>query len=95
MNDNKRLRLAKEALDSGSYDRETIEYIFPELAESKDERIRKELINFFKSKEDDGWMVINNISTGSIIDWLEKQGKQKPKCDNEDIKIMCMLMEED
>lgn len=26
-----KLRLAKEALESGSYDTETIEYIFPEL----------------------------------------------------------------
>lgn len=26
-----KLLLAKEALDSGSYDKETIEYIFPEL----------------------------------------------------------------
>lgn len=41
----KKLKLAKEALDSGSYDRETIEYIFPELKESKDERIRKTLID--------------------------------------------------
>ena len=39
-----KLALAKEALDSGSYDKETIEYIFPELKESEDDRIRKELI---------------------------------------------------
>lgn len=29
--EDKRLKLAQEAYESGSYDRETIEYIFPEL----------------------------------------------------------------
>ena len=38
-----KLRLAKEALDSGSYDKDTIEYIFPELKESEEDRIRKEI----------------------------------------------------
>ena len=40
----KKLALAKEALESGSYDRETIKYIFPELKESEDERIKKAII---------------------------------------------------
>ena len=44
----KKLALAKEALDSGSYDKETIEYIFPELRESEGERIRKEIIDYLK-----------------------------------------------
>lgn len=37
----KKLALAKEALDSGSYDKETIEYIFPELKESEDEKLHE------------------------------------------------------
>lgn len=37
MTEQERLRLAEEALHSGSYDKETIEYIFPELKESEDE----------------------------------------------------------
>ena len=41
MNYEEKIRLAKEALNSGSYDKETIEYIFPEIKESKDEKIRK------------------------------------------------------
>ncbi len=35
MNYKKRLELAKEALESGSYDKETIEYIFPELKKNR------------------------------------------------------------
>ena len=64
-----KLKLAKEALDSGSYDKETIEYIFPELAESEDEKIRKELIEFVKSR---------GGFKQEYIAWLEKQGEQKP-----------------
>ena len=33
-----KLKLAKEALDSGSYDKDTIEYIFPELKDSGNEK---------------------------------------------------------
>lgn len=52
--------------------KEKLENIFPELAESKDERIRKELIELISCMHDadprkKGW-----------IAWLEKQG-QKPK----------------
>ena len=63
-----KLKLAKEALDSGSYDKETIEYIFPELKESEDERIRKELIEFVKSR---------GGFKQEYIAWLKKQSEQK------------------
>ena len=69
----KKLALAKEALDSGSYDKETIEYIFPELKESEDERIRETLIRFHKSTID-----VDGIKGEDIIAWIEKQGEQKP-----------------
>lgn len=46
------------------------------IEETEDERIKKALIDFVKSKEEDGYMVINNFSTGSILAWLEKQGEQ-------------------
>lgn len=70
-----KLRLAKEALDSGSYDKETIEYIFPELAESEEEKIRKELLVWLKSK-DGQTLPIDRYN--AAIAWLEKQGEQKP-----------------
>ena len=45
----------------------------PELKESEDEKIRKELIRFHKSTID-----INGIKGEDIIAWLEKQGKSNP-----------------
>lgn len=36
-----KLNLAKKALEYGSYDKSTIEYIFPELKESEEERVKR------------------------------------------------------
>ncbi len=59
--------------------REMLAHIFPELAENEDEKIRKELIEHCKNQAKP------YIDTGnecpqiqSWIDWLEKQGEQKP-----------------
>lgn len=73
--DDKRLKLAKEALESGSYDKETIEYIFPELKASEDEKIRKEIIDYLKGfipHHDDDLVVKSKV----WIAWLENQGGQ-------------------
>ena len=79
--------------------KEDLEHIFPEFAESEDERIRKTLLDHFKQNRDEGdyderW---NGLSYDSIITWLEKQGstilsnssnigkdKQKPAWSEED-----------
>ena len=76
----KKLALAKEALDSGSYDKETIEYIFPELKESEDEKIRKNIIIALKSQKDElgDFYKSHNTSESELVDWIEKQGEQKP-----------------
>ena len=50
-----------------------LESLFPELAESEDERIRKKLIKYFQDLKG-GWF--GNISHDDILVWLEKQGKQ-------------------
>lgn len=71
-----KLRLAKEALDSGSYDKETIEYIFPELKENDDTRVKNKLIEFFKGYyPDKEWW--GNITQGNILAWLEEHDEQK------------------
>ena len=59
--------------ESGVITRENYEYIFPELKESEDERIRKALIKFHKSTID-----IDGIKGDDIVAWLERQGEQKP-----------------
>ena len=48
-----------------------VEYIFPELKESEDEKIRKALIRFHKSTID-----IDGIKGADVIAWLEKQGRR-------------------
>jgi len=48
-----------------------VEYIFPELKESEDEKIRKVLIRFHKSTID-----IDGIKGNEIVSWLERQGEQ-------------------
>lgn len=51
--------------------------VFPELKESEDERIRKELINYFiKGKE---YLSLCSFSKEEILAWLEKQGEQLMK----------------
>ena len=79
MDHNDRLELAKEALASG-YDKRTIEHLFPELKESEDEKIRKEIIDFIYDKTDTYEL---REKSNSWLAWLEKQGEQKPVEDNE------------
>ncbi len=41
---------AKSAYGTGAYDDATLEFLFPELKESEDERIRKELVEYHKKQ---------------------------------------------
>lgn len=50
-----------------------LESIFPELAESEDEEIRKSIIAILKNYVDD-----SNTFKSKMITWLEKQDEQKP-----------------
>lgn len=75
--DNDRLRLAKKALESGSYDKDTIEYIFPELKESEDEKIRKALIKYFTLSDDNADYQCCGVHCKDIVAWLERQGEHK------------------
>lgn len=60
-----------------------IEYEYPELKESEDEKIRKEMIDFFKDakqglelqERDNNQWQIERFET--FLSWLEKQGEQK------------------
>lgn len=53
--------------------------VFPELAESEDERIRKFLVDFFASyKIGDAETKLNGVRIDDILAYLEKQKEQKP-----------------
>ena len=59
-----------------------INEIFPELAESDNESIRKSITEFFKNYSENGtWKAIPDVT--KWVAWLEKQGEQKPNpCEN-------------
>lgn len=67
---------AKAAHGTGAYDDATLEFLFPELAESEDERMINGLQGFLSAFGSDyfgtgGWQKFD--------DWLEKQKEQKPR----------------
>lgn len=80
-------QLYKEALERAKYALTTdmdksghwaVNYIFPTLKESDDERIRKDIVSFLRSKN--GYMNPNEDWDfhNRWLPWLEKQGEQKP-----------------
>ena len=50
-----------------------LQSVFPELAESEDEKIRKGLIDYFTYLESIDKTVLTNIENNKILAWLEKQ----------------------
>lgn len=57
-------------------ERAALEVLIPELRESEDERISKELIAFFQDDlRGDYW---HDLEVGHILAWLGKQKEQKP-----------------
>jgi hypothetical protein len=54
------------------------EFIFPELKESEDEKIRKELLAYCKNRAEKYHNDPKYKNISAWIAWLEKQGEQKP-----------------
>ena len=77
MTQEEKFKEAKRLYETANADqRYVLERIFPELKESEDEKIRKDLIIYLRS-------ILSNKKYGdkfieSWISWLEKQGEQKP-----------------
>ena len=72
--------------------KEEAEKYFPELQESEDERIRKELIFYLGDMPEDTELR-NGITNRDVLAWLEKQGKHKPTWSEDDERIITALME--
>lgn len=71
---------------------EAIKVLIPELKESNDERIRKDLIKYLESDRD--CQPCQDVSFyDSSIAWLEKQGQQKPAgwSEDDEDKLMDIL----
>ena len=62
--------------------------IFPELKESEDEKIRKDLIQWIVEFPDTIW---RGHYKKDILAWLKKQGDQKPAWSEEDEKMENMM----
>ena len=68
---------------------EIAEFIFPELKESEDERIRKELTDYIKSKFENSCSPTPSKNIlGNWIAWLEKQGEHHIVCSEEQMKVL-------
>lgn len=74
----------KNNKDHVLYENDVIE-IFPELKESEDEKIRKDLIQWIDEFPDTIW---RGHYKKDVIDWLEKQGEQKPTWGEDDEKMV-------
>ena len=77
MTEKEKAKAYDEALERAKklHDKIDIKEIFPELNESEDERIKKAIIEFFESEDDD--TTYSLVRKKDIIDWLEKQGKEE------------------
>lgn len=64
--------------DKDSLQYKTIESIFPELKESEDQKIKKSFVRLIKSFHDVNFPTPENFTRKDMLDWLEKQGEQKP-----------------
>ena len=81
-----KLRLAKEALSSGSYDKETIEYIFSELKESDDEKIGNAILAAIRQGLDTERVLENSgVSYEDIETWL-KEKTLKSSYEDEEVR---------
>lgn len=65
-----------------------IDEVFPELKESEDERIRKELVEYFSHT---GCNFIRGIPIGRVRDYLEKQKEKKPSTDETELNSIAFL----
>ncbi len=64
---------------TGGTERIICEQIFPELAESEDEKIRKELIEHIKANSATGFVLFQKFSPDDVIAWLENRGEPSIK----------------
>ena len=64
---------AKAAYGTGAYDDATLEFLFPELRESEDERIRKWLLECVENLSNGNFI---EVSKQDVLFYLEKQKEQ-------------------
>ena len=92
MDNNERLKLAKDWYNDKSTTKKEkvlLETLFPELAESEDERIRENCIHFLELQKEHH---ASTIEIDECIAWLEKQGEQKSAWSEEDELMLTSIV---
>lgn len=86
------MKILKELHDKSLYsERTALETIVPELKESEDERIRKDLLAFIKAPYVYDFIVHDRVDPW--ISWLEKQGEQNQKWSEKDEEMANDIIE--
>lgn len=78
----KALDVVRQMVADGQVSQEVAEKYFPELAESEDEKIREQILDYFVAKKVNEPQPILD----SWIAWIKRQGEQKPAGWSEDDK---------
>ena len=73
-----RARVWKEKSGMPADKQGILDDIFPELAGSEDEKVRKALVEMVRDRTGDELWVDYNVHKEEVLAWLEKQGEQKP-----------------
>ena len=68
---------AKAAYGTGAYDDATLEFLFPDLKVSEDERMVRALISGFENWKSNGNLTFNLIDVDDILAYLERQKEPK------------------
>ena len=63
---------AKSAYGTGAYDDATLEFLFPQLKESEDERVTRAINNMLPFIPDEAY-ANNGVTKEAVLNWLEKQ----------------------
>lgn len=92
MTQEEKLEESKRLYETANADQKyVLKSLFPELKESEDERIKKEMLTFFKGFYDN--QMVKAVDVEPWIAWLEKQGEQKSTADNFE-SVLKHIMEE-
>ena len=68
------LACATQMYRSGDGDKATLEKLFPDLKQSKDEKIKQELLDQFKQYKSSGFVqYTDGVTIDDVIAWIEKQ----------------------
>lgn len=74
---NETLAIARNLMEKDPSLKDWVISKFPELAESEDEKIRKEIISYVQQAIDSGYGIIDKEREKSWLAWLEKHSEQK------------------